>query len=308
MYPVLVKGQSLTIERPLRTTGTLIGAGAAAGALALAAALLIKAIDWPISFPQFLAYLGAGSLVLLAALFAFWAYGCVSLRYTMDRGGLTVVWGPLKHFVSFDKVQGLVHGRWGQKPQVQGLGWRGYHIGRGYVEEFGRVLFFSTHRTPEELVYVQTADTTYALSPRDPARFIAEAQRFQKASAPQDRPAVQRHLLAAHPIWADRTAQALAIAAIVLNLALWGFLFAVYPHLNSEITIEFPPIGDIATLQSRHEIFKMPATATAILAANLLAALGFQWRERAAAYLLLSGAVFFQALFYIAAVVAIAKA
>ena len=119
---------------------------------------------------------------------------------------------------------------------------------------------------------------------------------------------MQRDLLAAHPIWADRVSQALALCAVALNLALWGFLFALYPDLNQQITIEFPPIDGITELHTRSDIFKIPATATAFLAVNLLAGLLFQWTERAAAYLLLSGAVFFQALFWTAAAVALINA
>ncbi|HEV8573243.1 MAG TPA: PH domain-containing protein [Dehalococcoidia bacterium] len=309
---MLLKGQGLTIERPARTTGTVVGAGASALALGLALALLLKASGWPVSFTQFVGYLGVGALVLLSLLFAFWAYGCFSLRYILDRTGLTIVWGPLRHFVSLDRIQAFVHGRGEHRPKVSGLSWRGNHIGRGYVDEFGSVLFFSTHRAPEELVYVKTAGATYALSPEDPARFVAEANRFRAVGAPRlkpdTRPAVQRDLLAAHPIWADRVAQVLAIAAVVANLTLWGFLFAVYPDLNNEILIEFPPIGDITTLEERSEIFKISGTATAILLVNLVAGLVFQWRERAAAYLLLSGAIFFQLVFWVAAIVAVVNA
>jgi Bacterial PH domain len=317
---MLLKSQSLaqglTIERPVRTTGTLVGAAISLFVLGLALVLILRASNWEVSFTQFLAYAGAGVLLLLALLFAFWAYGCFTLRYIVDRSGLTIVWGPLRHFVALDRIQAFVHGRGEHRPRVSGVGWRGYHIGRGYVDEFGRVLFFSTHRAPEELVYVQTSDTTYALSPEDPARFVAKAQRFRQARLPDaqaelaasTRPAVQRDLLAAHPIWADRVGQVLTVAAVLANLTLWGFIFAVYPDLDNQIQIEFPPIGDVTTLQSRSEIFKIPATAAAILLTNLVAALAFQWRERAAAYLLLSGAIFFQALFWVAAVIAIVNA
>ncbi len=308
MHAVLLKSQSLTVERPDRATGTAIGAVGSIGALLLAALLFAKAVDWPVSWPQFLAYLGTAALILLACLFAFWSYCCASLRYTLDPGAITVIWGPIRHVISLSNIQGLSHGRGEQRPRIRGLGWRGYHIGQGYVDEFGDVLFFSTHRAPDDLVYVQTAGTTYGLSPRDPARFVAEAQRRRQAGQDQSRDAVQRHLIAAHPIWADRTAQALAFVAVVVNAALWAFLFAYYPDLNSEITIEFPPIGEIANIHARGEIFKIPATATAILAVNLAASLFFQWRERAAAYLLLSGTIFFQALFAAAAAVAIINA
>ena len=79
MHTVLLKGQGLTIERPARTTGTVIGAGASLLALALALALLLRASGWPISFTQFVGYVGAGTLVALALLFAFWAYGCFKI-------------------------------------------------------------------------------------------------------------------------------------------------------------------------------------------------------------------------------------
>ena len=308
---MLLKGESLTIERPQRVLGTLVGAAASAGSLALALALLVKTSDWPISFPQFLAYVGAGGLVVLCLVFAFWAYACASLRYVLDRTGLTITWGPLTHFVAIDRISGLVHGRGEHQPRVRGLSWWGHHVGRGQVEGLGSVLFFSTHRSPEDLVYVRTEAATYGLSPQDPLRFIAETQRFQSASGgaqPGEAPIVQRDLLAAHPIWADRTAQWLAAAALLLNLALWGYLFAVYPHLSNEITIQFPPLGDITELHSRQAIFKIPATATAFLAVNLLAALGFQWRERAATYLLLSGALLLQVIFWIAAGIAVINA
>ncbi|MBI2913864.1 MAG: hypothetical protein HYY03_08085 [Chloroflexi bacterium] len=305
---MLLKGESLTIERPQRVLGTLVGAAASLGALALALALLVKTSDWPISFPQFLAYVGAGGLVILCLTFAFWTYACASLRYVVDRSGLTITWGPLTHFVPVDRIVGLVHGRGEHQPKVRGLSWWGHHVGRGRVEGLGSVLFFSTHRSPEELVYVRTAEAIYGLSPQDPLRFIAQTQRFQKAARPGAAPAVQRDLLAAHPIWADRTAQLLGAAALLLNLALWGYLFAAYPHLSNEITIQFPPLGDITELHSRQAIFKIPGTATAFLAVNLLAALGFQRRERAATYLLLSGAVLLQIIFWAAAAVAVINA
>lgn len=288
--------------------GTAVGAGAAGLCLVLALALVLKALDWPISFPGFLAWAGAAALLVIGGLFAFWAYGCYSLRYVMDRGGITVTWGLMKHFIAIDEIKKLVPGRGEQQPQVQGLSWFGYHVGRGHVQGLGEALFFSTHQSPEELVYVMTNRATYALSPRDPVRFISEAQRFQQAAKPTQKSRVERDLLSGHPIWADRAAQGIALAAVALNIALWGFLMAVYPHLDREITIEFPPVGDITSLQSRAEIMKIPATATAILATNLAAALAFQWKERAATYLLLSGAAFFQAAFWIAAVVALLNA
>lgn len=308
MHAVLLQGEGLTIERPQRLQGTLVGGAAALGALALAASLLLKASGWPISFPQFLAYVSAGLLVLLALTFGVWTYGCLSLRYVLSRRGLVIACGPIKHFIPMKCVEGLVHGRGEDNPRMRGLAWWGLRIGRGEVAGLGEVLFYSTHRSPEELVYIRTPAAVYAISPQAPARFAAELQRFQRSAHSEGTPSVQRAWVAAHPLWADRTAQALVAVGLALNLALWGYIFTVYPGLSPQITLEFPPLGDITSLEPRQELFKIPATALALLAVNLGVGLAFQWRERAAAYLVLSASVFFQLLFWVAAGIAVVNA
>lgn len=305
---MLLKGQSLTVVRPPRATGTLVGAGATAIALILAIALIAQAVGWPVSVTLFLGIVGIIALLAVAAVFAYWTYACYSLRYVFDRRGLAIVWGATTYFIPIDRISEFAHGRAEHNVTVGGIGWPGYHIGAGSVDEFGDVLFFSTHSGPAELVYVRTPGATYGVSPTDPVRFIAEAQRFQAAGKPEHLPEVQRHLIAANPIWVDRIAQGLGGAAIAANLLLWLFVSIVYPDLDSQITIEFPPLGDIVELHNRDEFLKIPLTATAILGINLLGALAFESKERAAAYLLLSGAVVGQAIFWVAAIVALANA
>jgi hypothetical protein len=305
---VLLKGQSLTVVRPTRATGVAIGAAATGVALILAIALLAQAVGWPVSVTLFLGIIGIIALLAVAAIFGFWTYACYSLRYVIDRRGVAVVWGATTHFLSFDRIKDFQHGRAEHVMAVGGIAWPGYHVGAGTVDEFGDVLFFSTHRDPGDLVYIRTEGATYGISPSDPVRFIAEAQRFQAAARPEHMPEVQRMFVAANPIWVDRIAWGLGGAAILLNLLLWLFVSIVYPDLDSQITIEFPPLGDIVELHDKNELLKIPITATAILGINVLAALIFEARERAAAYLLLSGALFAQLTFWVAAVVALSNA
>lgn len=271
-------------------------------------ALIVKASTWPVSLTLFLGILGITLLASVALCFAFWAWCCYSLRYVLDRGGLTIAWGTVRHFIPIDKIENLKHGRGELKARVRGLRWPGLQIGHGDADGIGPVIFFSTHRSPEEVVYVKTKDRTYGISPTDPVRFIAETQRFKEVGKPEDAPPVQWSVLGLHPIWSDRWAQSLGVAAIALNLALWGFVFGLYPDLANQITIEFPPIGEITTLQSRSEILRIPVTATIFLVVNLLSGLVFQWREKAATYLLAGGAVIFQVAFWIAAIVAFVNA
>ncbi|HEY5640906.1 MAG TPA: PH domain-containing protein [Dehalococcoidia bacterium] len=307
---MLLKGQGLTIERPSRTAGTAIGTALFSLSLVLAIALLARALSWPASWPGFLAYLGAAVLAALAIAFGFWAWACSSLRYVLDHQGLSVRWGPVTHFLPMSSITAVTPGTPAMRPQIGGIGWWGYHIGSGEVEGVGPVVFFSTHRSAHELVYVRTATVAYGLSPQDPERFAAEIERFQAASdGPGTATAtIHREQIAAHPIWADRIAQYLALAAIAINVALWGYLLAVYPDLNNEITIEFPPIGDVTTLQERSEILRIPATASIILGVNLLAGLIFEWKDRAATYMVLSATLVFQVLFFIGAAIAVVNA
>ncbi len=310
MHTLLLKGQGLTIERPSRAAGTAIGTALFAVALVFAVALLARAISWPASWPGFLAYLGAGVLAVLAAAFGFWAWACSSMRYVIDHQGLSIRWGPITHFLPMSSITAVTPGKAEMRPRISGVGWWGYHIGSGDVEGVGPVVFFSTHRSAEELVYVRTASVAYGLSPQDPERFAAEIERFQSAKddgGPAEA-TIRRELIAAHPIWADRIAQYLALAAIAVNVALWGYVLAVYPDLNNEITIEFPPIGDITTLRARSEILTIPTAASVILGVNLLSGLLFEWKERAATYLVLSGTLFFQVLFFIGAAIAVFNA
>jgi hypothetical protein len=306
---MLLEGKSLTIERPARSTGTAVGVGISAVALVVSVVLLARALDWPTSFPQFLAYAGAAMMLAVAVAFAFWTYSCVTMRYFVDGAGVSVRWGPVSHRIATGSITGIARGRADARPRIHGVGWPGYHVGRGETAGIGETLFFSTHRDPEELVYVRTESLAYAFSPRDPDRFVGAIERARKGGgAAASTPLVDRGLVAAHPIWQDRIAQALVLTAILANAALWGFVLAVYPDLGQEITIEFPPVGEIATLESREEILQIPATASALLLVNILGALLFHPRERAATYLLLSGSVFFQAVFWVAAVVAVVNA
>ena len=291
--------------------GTAVGVIASGAALALALLLVVRGLSWPTSLPAFIAYAGAGVMVAVAAAFAFWTWACITMRYIVGPAGVTIRWGPVRHQIPITRIEAITAGRREQMPRNSGISWMGYHVGKGCAGTWDRVLFFSTHRTPEEIVYVSTADTAYAISPRDPARFATEIQRFYQAAAAQgagvsrEGPSVGRDFVASHPIWTDRTAQLLVLLGVVINVALWGYIFGNYPHLNNQITIQFPPIGSITTLHSRDAILKIPATATAILGVNLFASLLFQPRERAVTYLLLTGTVFLQLAFFIAAVVSI---
>lgn len=151
-------------------------------ALLLAAVLLVRGISWPVSFPGFLAYAGAAAMATIALLFAFWTYSCATLRYIVSADAVTVRWGPVAHRVPLQTIVMVLKGPPGTPVSISGVGWPGYHVGHGRAGTFANVLFFSTHRSPEEIVYIETPGLTYALSPQDPARFAETVERMAQAT------------------------------------------------------------------------------------------------------------------------------
>ncbi len=293
--------------RPARLTGGAIGGAIVGVALVLAAVLLAVAIGWDTSAAKFLAFVGAFALVAVAALFGYWTGALLTLGYTLTEEGLTIRWGLLRQFVPLSSIQRVVPGREARLPQVQGVNWWGYHVGHSVVEGLGETLFYSAHRFAWETVYVVTPGIAYALSPDNNLRFIMELQQLLKETTAPASPAWPRAAypaLVLHPFWLDRYGQILALAAIAANVALFGFLFGVYPGLADKLNLAFPPIGTI-DLRPKDEVFRLPLTALALLAVSLAAALAVYKWERAASYLLLAGAVFIQGAFWVAAAIAV---
>jgi len=296
------------IYRPARLTGTATGAAIVALALLLAALLMAFASPWAISAAKFLAFGSAFLLLALAAIFAYWTYACFAMSYALDETGLSIRWGLIRQFIPLNRIERCVPGREARLLEIRGVNWWAYHVGRATVPTIGEVLFYSTHGSPWELIYIVTSSGSYAISPENSIRFGMELQRLQHAetaaAAEAPRQRAEHPLVAIHPFWLDRHGQALALIAVLANVALFGFVFAVYPGLADELNLAFPPLGQVE-LRPKREVLQIPATALALLAVSLAAGLAVHKWERAASYLLLAGAILLQVLFWVAAAIAV---
>jgi len=296
------------IYRPAHLIGTATGAAMVALALLLAALLMAFASPWAISAAKFLAFGSAFLLLALAVIFAYWTYACLVMSYALDETGLSIRWGLIRQFIPLNRIERCVPGREARFSEIRGVNWWAYHVGRGSVTDIGEVLFYSCHQSPWELIYIVTSSSSYAISPENSVRFTKELQRLQRSEpaaaeeAPEQR--AEHPLVAIHPFWLDRHGQALALIAVLANVALFGFVFAVYPGLADELNLAFPPLGQ-TELRPKREVLQIPATALALLAVSLAAGLAVHKWERAASYLLLAGATLLQGLFWIAAAIAV---
>lgn len=246
--------------------------------------------------------LALGLVIVLSlpilALLAYWLWGALTLRYTLDRNVLTVYWAGATHVIPLPTVQRLVPG--GEvpaAPAIQGLRLPGYTVGQAELPDLGRTLFFSTRPLAEQ-VFVVTPLQTYALSPDDPAAFITEVATRQRLGPTEYVPQTVR--LAPWlglPIWRDRTAHLLLGVAALACVALYAWVIGRYPDLPAQIPLRgstLPPLARLTALL-------LPTIGLGALVGNGLLAALVHTRERGAALLLLGGALAVQALLWVAA-------
>jgi hypothetical protein len=279
---------------------------AVAGAgLVLALILIARGLSDGVTFAAFLSYAVALALIGAAAVTGYWALALVNLRYEVADGALTIVWGLSRQVIPVAEMQRIVRGRSLGMPRVQGLalpGWPCY-VGRSRVPRMGTVLFYSTHRAPNDILYIVTAETRYGISPAAPGELIRALQLEIDRGYPPGavRQALRRHPLAALPAWNDRLLLVSAGVATVLALVAAGIIFARYSGTPARAVVGFP---ESSTEANRERLLQIPAAAITLLVINIIAALALHRALRPVAYVLLLGGIVAEALLVAAAVIA----
>ncbi len=283
---------------PRSTVSVLLLAGLLIALLAVDVVLVLTLIRSEVDLRALaLGVVIALSLPVLAVL-AYWLWGALTLRYTLDRNALTIHWAGATHIIPLPTVQRLVAGAdLPAEPQVQGLRLPGYTVGQAELPDLGRTLFFSTRPLAEQ-VFVVTPLQTYAISPIDPAGFAAEVATRQRLGPTEYVPQTVRVTpWLALPIWRDRVAHLLLGLAALACLALYAWVVARYPDLPAQLPLRgssLPPLARVAALL-------LPTIGLGALVGNGLLAALVHARERGAALLLLGGALALQAMLWVAA-------
>jgi PH (Pleckstrin Homology) domain-containing protein len=293
--------------RPPRTVGTLVGCLFAGLCFAVTIALVVRGAYSDVELGIIPLYVVATVLFFVGLLFAYWTYSLGTLRYALDRNALTISWGDIRQTVPLAQIERLVPGRELPNPHIAGVSWMGHHVGRGEIEGgIGDTLFYSTHRSPADLLYVVTSSQSYAISVDNEVAFAEALQGHQRlGSLIAVAQAPDRSYLAAQPFWEDRTAQALALAAFATFFAMFAYIYQQYPGLPETIALNFPQLDGVTRVGSKSELLKLPATGIALLLVNL--ALGFaahSW-ERMVGYVLLVATIGAEGILLAAAIIAL---
>jgi hypothetical protein len=260
-------------------------------------------------FKTFLAWAVCAFAVVLGLLFANWAHAVGTMNYVVDRDALTIRWGFRRIVVPIAAIQRMIPGRTLDIAQVNGLNWWGCHVGGADVKRVGFTLFFSTHSTADELLYLVTTGEAYALTVLDQAAFAEEIQ-ARAALAPSDnfshRSAAEG--IAAIPFWRDRTAALTFGVSALACVLLGGYVFASYPGLPNVVELSFPALGGIVRVGDKGELLRIAYLGAGILGFNAVLGVLLHARERAAGLWMLAASGMLQGVLLGAAALAFSRA
>lgn len=290
------------VFRPPRRDGAVTPAAAAALAVVLALALIVRGALRGISFASFMGDVLALILLCLACLFGYWAYAVYNLRYLVDDDALIIVWGMTRQVIPAARVEKVVLGRKLGEPRVDGLSWPGCCVGRGRVGRLGQVFFYSAHRSVADLVYVSTTEATFGISLEDARGLARSIQAAQEHARADDTPVSAMYwVIPAQAVLADRRALLLAGAALLAFLLVAGYIASRYQGLPLNLALPYPPTDGPQRIGHRSELVRLPATALIWLLIGLAVAAWAHAKLRAVSYSVLAGTLFAECLYVAAA-------
>lgn len=312
VYPGTRAGRPLGVIafRPPRALGVIIGGGFAAWGVVIAVLAGSAGYGASAEFKSFLAWTVAAVALLLGGLFANWAYSLHSLAYEVDDANLTIRWGFRRTLVPISTIQRMIPGRTLDAAHVKGLNWWGCHVGAADVKRIGYTLFYSTHSTPDELLYLVTSGHAFALTVLDQAAFAEEIQ-GRAALAPVEETDFQRSVASGPvslPFWRDRISMLVVLISAGLSALVAGYVYASYPSLPRVVELSFPELGGVVRVGDKSELLRIAYLGGGVLLVNTLGGILVHARERAAGLWLFAGSGIIQLVLLGAAFVAFARA
>ncbi|MGH2600343.1 MAG: PH domain-containing protein, partial [Dehalococcoidia bacterium] len=287
---------------PPNRRGAIVPTVAGGVALLLALVLVIRAVTLGISFAAFAMLLIALVLLVAGGLALYWAWACLRLRYELNHGVLSIEWGLSRYEVPVALLERAVRGRPTTHLRVDGLEWPGCHVGHAQVPRMGQVRVISLHGEPGEVLFLAGPEAAYAISVADSAAFIRALQDQMEQRAQIDAPRVVSHPLLRTLDWRDSSMIAALAASAILALIATGIIFARYAGFPDEIVRNFP---EDTRVGSRTALLGIPLLAWLLLLANGAAGVRLATDRRTAAFTLLYGLTFLEALLVIAAATAV---
>lgn len=278
--------------KPNRWLGLASGTALVLLVLAFDAMMIWGIIQSGISMAGFGLFVLILASLFILILLSYWLYGLLGSGYMVDRNALVIRWGATTQVVPLESVTSVVTGDQLEGiTRFRGVLWPGLRVGYGEVEDVGPTLFFATGPLKKQVVLVTPA-LAYALSPGDQAAFLETLRHRMNMGPTQSvEQASQQPAILTWHFWDDGLGMALLVCALVLLVALFGYIAMRYPGLADLQPLHFDTAGQPDRWGTPPQVFTLPFIGLLALIAN--GGLGFLLyeRERPAAVLLWSGAI-----------------
>jgi len=213
---------------------------------------------------------------------------CLTMHYVLDARTLTIVRGTARWVVPLTAIERVYIGE-ARAVLVDRLVIPGFNLGRGYVKDRGKAVFFTT-LPAAAAVAVQTETCTYLVSPRLAGEFVGaiEQRRGSAGAAEECEPGAGFLVVLKRPL-----AAGLALLAALGNLALYAYIVWWLPALP-DLPVHFSSAGMADRWGPAAARLWLPQIGTIILVSNLLLAVLPPLRRPMTTYVLLAAALLVQ--------------
>lgn len=282
--------------------GQILGIVFTAVLILLIILMLGLAIVNPVSILTF--GLGVGALLALgcAGFVGYWTWGLSHALYTLDRNALIIQWGVYERQIPLDAIQKVL-----AAPDVRGLRtrrvlrWPGLWVGVGYAPELGPIVFYASSPI-DTMVFIQTRERVYAISPVDREGFLAALDERRDMGPTQVLEEIERYpALLDWQGWRDPMIWGLLGSSLLLWVLLLALLTWRFPTLPPQIVLQTDNQGMPLLIANADRIFYLALLGAIFLVLNGGAGAIVYRRERMAARVLWLGLLFLQSSVWVAA-------
>ena len=166
--------------------------------------------------------------------------------------------------------------------------------GHGELPEAGLTLFYASAPLQNQIILI-TPTLSYAISPVDMAGFIESIKaRYELGPTQAIEQTTTHPAFYDWPLWRDRVAHGLLIAAATLCILLFGLVAFRFPDLPDVIPLHYTITGLVDRRGAATQAFILPLIGLLALGANTLLGGLFYRREQMASYLLWGGTIIVQ--------------
>lgn len=236
---------------------------------------------------------------LLTLFLSYWVLCFLKLRYTVNDDNLIIHWGLVRHIIPLASVTRISTTGYSDDIVMDMFSWPGMSIGKGFsrLDLIAGVpkpiSIFSTSRSRQKLLYLETSSSLYGLSVNDEADFLRGIGAYGHHDSQE---LIEPHLVYTWPrlhfLISSATVWIYLILITSMTILMWSEFTFRYVELPVQLEGVFPISQEksrFITLWLREELFQIPRIASLLVVGNtILGLILFIWERKLALMILFS--------------------